>query len=99
MQSIAINVSVRLCVCLSASSHILKTTHPNFTKLSVHVTCLYTLPVAVARSSSDDNDVTFALNRPDKRDANRAYCQSSSPEPAAARAKSDVWDCLVIGEY
>jgi len=53
-------------VCLSVRSHISKTTCPNLTKF------LYVLPVAVARSSFDDNamfctsgfvdDVMFAHN-------------------------------------
>ena len=32
-------VSVCLFVCLSVCFHISKTTHPNFTESSVHVTC------------------------------------------------------------
>ena len=41
VRTIAIRVSVGLClsVCLSVRAHILKPTCPNFTKLSVHVTC------------------------------------------------------------
>jgi len=33
------NQRVCVTVCLSVSSHISKTTRPNFTKFSVHVTC------------------------------------------------------------
>jgi len=43
VRSIAMSVSV----CLSVSSHISKTAHPNFAKFSVHV------KLAVVRSSDD----------------------------------------------
>ena len=50
------NVSVRLSVCMSVRSRILKTTHLNFTKLSVRVTG------TVARFSSDDNRICYAVH-------------------------------------
>jgi len=47
----------RVCVyvCLSVRSHISKTTCPNFTKFSIHVT------VTVARSSFDENAIYYVL--------------------------------------
>ena len=57
VRSIAMSVSVCLYVCLSVclSVHISKATCPNFTKF------MYMLPVAVARSSSNDNAICYVL--------------------------------------
>jgi len=37
------SVVIHLSVCLSVLLHVSKTAHPNFTKLSEHVTCVYGL--------------------------------------------------------
>jgi len=60
MQSIVISVSVCLPVC----SHISKTTRPNFTRFSVHVTCgrglvLLWWQCDMSRASSFVDDVMF----------------------------------------
>jgi len=61
---------------------------------------LRVLPVAVARSSADDNvlctsgfvdDVTFADNGP----YGASYTQSDSPGGSTVGAKCDHYDCLV----
>jgi len=53
-RSISINVSVRLFVCLSVFGRISQKPH-----LQISSYFLYTLPVAVCCSSSDDNAIRY----------------------------------------
>jgi len=83
-----------MSVCLSICWNISKTTRPNFTKFSVHVTC------SVTRSSSDGSEICYTLPvlrmtpcfpiiEPMGKIRNDAYVSSSSPD-GTSRTSDDV---------
>jgi len=89
--AISVSVYTRLCARL----HVSNIARPNFTKFSVHVTCVRGLVLLWRQrntlcTSGFVDDVMFAHKRPGRGDASRAYTRSTHQG-----AKYDAYDCLV----